>query len=89
MAYTPFEQGRLRTKGVLEQVASRHEATSYQIALAWIHRQDGVVTIPQSASEQHVRENAAALEISLSEEDLRQLNQAFPAPARDVPLETT
>jgi diketogulonate reductase-like aldo/keto reductase len=89
MAYTPFEQGRLRTKGVLEEVAVRHEATVYQIALAWILRQEGVVTIPQSGSEQHVRENAAALEIQLSAEDLRQLNQAFPAPPEEVPLETT
>jgi diketogulonate reductase-like aldo/keto reductase len=89
MAYTPFEQGRLHTKGVLEEVAARHHATVYQIALAWILRHEAVMTIPQSGSEQHVRENAAALAIQLSAEDLRQLNQAFPAPSRDVPLETT
>ncbi|HET9888365.1 MAG TPA: aldo/keto reductase [bacterium] len=89
MAYTPFEQGRLRTKGVLDEVAARHGATVYQIALAWILRHEGVMTIPQSGSEQHVRENAAALAIELSTTDLRQLNQAFPAPSQDVPLETT
>lgn len=89
MAYTPFEQGRPRTRGALSTVASQHGATPFQIALAWILRDDGVVAIPQSGSEQHVRENAAALEIQLSAADLQQLNREFPVPARDVPLETT
>ena len=89
MAYTPFEQGRLRTRGAIEAIAARHGATPYQIALAWILRDDGIVAIPQSGSEQHVRENAAALEIQLSAEDLQLLNREFPAPSVDVPLETT
>ena len=36
----------------------------------------------------HVRENAAAAAIALSEEDLELLDRDFPAPDRDAPLET-
>jgi len=89
MAYTPFEQGKLRDHGALGDVARRHGASVHQIALAWILRHEGVVAIPKSGNERHVRENAAALDIVLSEEDLAALNRAYPAPVGDVPLETT
>jgi diketogulonate reductase-like aldo/keto reductase len=61
----------------------------YQVALAWILHHEGVAAIPKSGSERHVRENAAAMNLALSEEDLAALNRAYPAPSRDVPLETT
>src|SRR5262245_23559112 len=35
MAYSPFEQGRMKATGTLADVARRHSVTPYQIALAW------------------------------------------------------
>jgi diketogulonate reductase-like aldo/keto reductase len=46
-------------------------------------RQDGLVTILS----EHVRENHAALDLHLTEQDLAQLDRAFPAPTGLRPLE--
>ncbi|GMA14487.1 aldo/keto reductase [Deinococcus metallilatus] len=87
MAYSPVEQGRLLRQPVLQEVARRHGATPAQVALAWVLRQPGVIAIPKASREEHVRENRAAVDVRLSEEDLAQLDRAFPAPMRPVPLE--
>jgi diketogulonate reductase-like aldo/keto reductase len=88
MAYSPLEQGRLRPHAALQSVARRHDATPAQIALAWTLRHDAVVSIPKATRPSHVRDNAKAASIVLTEEDLVEIDRAFPAPRRDVPLET-
>ena len=88
MAYSPLEQGRLRPHDVLRRVAVRHDASPAQVALAWTLRHDNVVAIPKATRLEHVRDNAKAAEIVLTEEDLADIDRAFPPPRRDVPLET-
>jgi diketogulonate reductase-like aldo/keto reductase len=88
MAYSPLEQGRLPDHPELTEVAKRHGATESQIALAWVMAQPGVLAIPKSGSEQHVRENHAAARIRLSAEDMALLDKAFPPPKKRRSLET-
>jgi diketogulonate reductase-like aldo/keto reductase len=88
MAYSPFDQGRLRPDDALRRVAARHGASPAQIALAWTLLNESVVSIPKAARTAHVRDNAAAADIVLTEEDLADIDRAFPVPKRDVPLET-
>lgn len=83
MAYSPLEQGRLRKRAALEMVASRHGVTWAQVALAWTLRLPGVVTIPKASRPEHVRENAAAVSLVLSGEDLADLDRDYP-PSRDA-----
>lgn len=87
MAYSPIEQGRMLGDPGLEGVASRHEATPAQVALAWLVRQQGVCAIPKASTVEHVRENRAALELRLTAEDLAELDAAFPPPSGPRPLE--
>jgi diketogulonate reductase-like aldo/keto reductase len=87
MAYSPIEQGRLLHERILTAVAIRHRATPAQIALAWALRQRDMMVIPKASSEAHVRENRAALDIELTEQDLGELNRAFPPPKGPRPLE--
>ncbi|MBZ9881624.1 aldo/keto reductase [Mesorhizobium sp. CA10] len=87
MAYSPVEQGALASNARLEAVAARHNATAAQIALAWIMMQDGVIAIPKAGRQEHVRQNAAALDIALTAEDLAELDRAFPPPTRKRGLE--
>jgi diketogulonate reductase-like aldo/keto reductase len=49
-------------------------------------RRSGVV-IPKAATLEHVRENRAALDIRLTDQDLAELDRAFPPPKRLRPLE--
>lgn len=73
-AYSPVEKGRLRANSTLKSVAEAHEATIYQIALAWLVSQPQVITIPMSLNPQHQAENLAAAEIELSESEIELLD---------------
>lgn len=87
MAYSPIEQGRLLRQPVLRKIAERHGATPAQVALAWVLRRNDVIAIPKAGSVAHVRENHGALELTLTPEDLAELERAWPAPKRKQPLE--
>ena len=87
MAYSPIEQGRLLRDPTLAAIASRHQATPAAIALAWVLRQPGMIAIPKASSEAHVRDNRAALDIQLNEDDLAALDRAFAPPRSKQPLE--
>jgi diketogulonate reductase-like aldo/keto reductase len=87
MAYSPVEQGRLARNARLEAVAARHGATAAQLALAWAMAQPGVIAIPKAVKPEHVRQNAAALEVKLSPDDLAELDRAFPPPDKKRGLE--
>jgi diketogulonate reductase-like aldo/keto reductase len=50
-------------------------------------RQDGLVAIPKAGTPAHVRENRAALDILLTDEDLAALDRVFPPPTGPQPLE--
>lgn len=61
----------------LASVAARHGASRAQIALAWLlRRSPAVLPIPGSLSIDHVRENVAALDIELSEDEYNTLVSA-------------
>lgn len=92
MAYSPLEsdraeQARLLAEPALQALATRHQATPAQVALAWLLRRDGVLPIPKAVSEAHVRANAAAMAIRLDQEDLATLDKAFSPPRRATPLD--
>lgn len=87
MAYSPLGQGRdLLDNAALTEVARRHEASPAQVALAWVLRQPGIIAIPKSADEAHLRSNVSALDLVLTEADLATIDQAFPPPAAKQPL---
>ena len=87
MAYSPIEQGRLVRDRTLTQIAIRHRATPGQIALAWVLRHGDMMVIPKATTLEHVRDNRAALDIRLTEQDLGELNRGFPPPKGKRPLE--
>lgn len=93
MAYSPIDRsmkrGGMLGNAAMRSVASRHGATPAQVALAWLLRQRGIIVIPKAAQVSHVRENRAALELKLTDEDMEELNRAFPPPQSKTALATT
>ncbi len=87
MAYSPIEQARLLRHKGLQDFARRHGMTAAQAVLAWLLAQEGVIAIPKSASLAHVRENAAARDITLEAAQLKELDRLFAPPAGPSPLE--
>lgn len=87
MAYCPLGQGGgLLDHPALEAVAERHGCFTSQVALAWGLRHDGMVVIPKASNDAHVRANARALDINLTDEDIAEIDAALPGPKRKVPL---
>jgi len=80
MAYTPLGQGRMLQHKALGEIASRHEATPAQVALAWLLSQDGMIVIPKASRQEHVRDNRGALDLRLTPDDIAALDRAFPPP---------
>jgi len=87
MAYSPVGHGRgLLKNATLKKMAKRYDATSAQIALAWVLREPGVIAIPKASNEIHVRENAESAKIRLTKQDLVELDREFPPPRSKEPL---
>jgi aryl-alcohol dehydrogenase-like predicted oxidoreductase len=65
----------------LGEVASRHGVTVAQLSLAWaLHQGDDIVPIPGTRRRENLEANAAASDIALSADDLRDIDEiASPA----------
>ena len=71
----PLGAGDVGDGGPLADVASRHDASAMQIALAWLlHRSPAMLPIPGTSSLDHLEENVAAASIELSNEDMAALD---------------
>ncbi|MDX1486123.1 MAG: aldo/keto reductase [Alphaproteobacteria bacterium] len=62
----------------LKAVAEEKGASCAQIALAWLLAQDGVIPIPGAHRVEHVEDNAKAVGIALSAEDVARLSESMP-----------
>ena len=92
MAYCPLAQESLLKPELFKSravnaVAKKHGVTPAQVLLGFILRDEVLIPIPKAGSIQHVRENAAMLHIPLDDDDIRLLNEVFPAPQYKTPLD--
>jgi aryl-alcohol dehydrogenase-like predicted oxidoreductase len=77
LPWFPLAAGELDERGPLARAARRHQATPYQIALAWLlARSPAMLVIPGTSSVRHLEENVRAAEIRLTPEDLEELAAA-------------
>lgn len=66
----------------VEQLAVEKECTTSQLALAWLLAQGrDVIPIPGTKRVKYLEENVGALEVQLSDAELQELNDIFPAGA--------
>jgi aryl-alcohol dehydrogenase-like predicted oxidoreductase len=77
LPWFPLSAGDLEEEGPLARVARRHDATVYQIALAWLlARSPAMLVIPGTSSVAHLEENVAAARIQLTAEEMEELSAA-------------
>jgi diketogulonate reductase-like aldo/keto reductase len=83
MAYSPLggENSALITDRTLAQTGAAHGCSAAAVALAWAVRSGNVIAIPESGSPAHVKENAVALSLTLTSQELQTLDAAFPGPS--------
>lgn len=92
MAYCPLAQaGDLRkallSNEILYQIAAKHSITVVQLLLAFVLQDENVAAIPKSGNKKHVLENYSVKDLQITKEDMRRLNQEFPAPKMKVSLD--
>jgi diketogulonate reductase-like aldo/keto reductase len=82
MAYSPLggDNNLVIADPTLAQIGATHGCSAAAVALAWVMRSGTIIAIPESGSPEHVKDNAAALSIALTSQDLQTLNAAFPGP---------
>ena len=83
MAYSPLGgsgAGVLRDP-TLTRIGAAHGCSAAAVALAWTIRSGNVIAIPESGSADHVKENAVALSLTLTPQDLQALDVAHPPSA--------
>ncbi len=77
VGYTPLARGGFH-RGVIAELAKKYGRTPRQVALNFLTRRPSLFTIPKASRAEHVRENAAALDFSLSPDDLKAIDAALP-----------
>ena len=66
----------------VEQIAKEKGCKPSQLALAWVLAQDkNIVPIPGTKRRKYLEENVAALDVKLTKEDLRRIEEIFPTGA--------
>ena len=86
MAYCPLGRGSLSTHPALVEIANARGTTAAQVALAWVMRAGDVIAIPKAVGHDHLKENLAAAEITLTAAELAAIDAVFRPPQRKGPL---
>jgi diketogulonate reductase-like aldo/keto reductase len=93
VAYSPFGHNdfppaRSKAGQALQAIAKAHGASPRQVALSFLTRQPCLFAIPKASSQEHAADNAAAANLTLSENDIATLDEAFPrgAKPRGLPM---
>jgi diketogulonate reductase-like aldo/keto reductase len=83
MAYSPLggDNSPLVKDPRLAKIGAAHGISAAAVALAWAVRNGKVIAIPEAGSPAHAKENAAALSVTLTPQDIQTLDAAFPGPA--------
>ena len=84
MAYSPLggAGASLLRDPTLARIGAAHHCSAAAVALAWTIRNGNVIAIPESGSAEHVRENAVALSLILTPDEIHTLDAAYPPPSR-------
>jgi pyridoxine 4-dehydrogenase len=70
----PLASGPAKMEDKIKSIAEKHDATTAQIALAWLlKRSPNILLIPGTKSVQHLQENLKAADIELSDEEYETL----------------
>jgi diketogulonate reductase-like aldo/keto reductase len=83
MAYSPLggDNNLVIRDHTLVQIGATHGCSAAAVALAWAVRSGNVIAIPESGVPAHVKENAVALSLTLTPQDLQTLDAAYPGPS--------
>jgi len=79
MAYSPLggDNNLVIHDRVPTDIGAAHQCSAAAVALAWVIRSGNVIAIPESGTPEHVRENAVALSLTLTPQEIDALSAAY------------
>ncbi len=74
--WNPINAGNILFVEKLKEIGARYNATSQQVALSWLyHHASNILLIPGTSKVSHLEENINAVNIMLSEQDMKELGE--------------
>lgn len=73
MAYSPLGSGSVLSDPIVLKIASTHQKSAAQVALRWIVQRN-VSIATQSTNPDHLKDDAAIFDFSLTSDEMAQLN---------------
>ncbi|WP_313694056.1 aldo/keto reductase [Halorarum halobium] len=70
VAYCPIARNQVADVPELVSIADTHDASPAQVSLAWLLSKDEIAAIPKATGGAHIRENLAATDLELDDEDV-------------------
>ncbi|MGH9979997.1 MAG: aldo/keto reductase [Nitrososphaeraceae archaeon] len=91
VGYAPFGHGNFpsppsREGKLLVEIGRRHNRTPKQVALNYLTRHPSTFTIPKTTITERVKENSGGVGWQLTEEEVNEIDHAFPVPPPRTPL---
>ena len=73
-AAAPLARGEVLEDNVINKLAKKYDKTPAEIVLRW-EREHGVVPLPKSSSQNHIKQNLSVLNWEMEQKDIKQINQ--------------
>jgi len=91
MTYSPLGNEILKREAMTKDanvraIAERHHVPAVAVVLAFVVRNNDLITVFKTSSHQHLVENMQVLDFQLDDEDMQLLEQSFPAPRKKESL---
>jgi len=91
IGYSPFgsDGGEyLKIEPIVKEIAQQKHVTVHQLLLAWVLRNNDLLSIPKTASVEHMKSNIEAVNITFTSDELDLLDQTYPKPTQENTLDT-
>ncbi|MDX1621505.1 MAG: aldo/keto reductase, partial [Nitriliruptorales bacterium] len=73
-AYSPLAKGRVIGDETLEEIGANHGKSAAQVAIRWLLEQPGVLTIPRSSDDDHIRANFEVFDFELTDDERKRID---------------
>lgn len=72
-AYSPIAQGKVMGNDTLKTIGEKYGKNEAQVTLRWMIQQDGVMAIPRSSKEAHMKANLNIFDFELTSEEMQEI----------------
>jgi len=70
VAYCPIARNQVSDNETIQEIAEKHGVSAAQVSLAWLLSKENLVAIPKATSEAHIRDNWAARNLELTDDEV-------------------